>query len=382
MFDFDAVILAAGLSSRMRDFKPLVSLAGRSPLARCVELFNRTGAREVVVITGAHADATTAAARALGANAVYNPEFARGMFGSVQAGISALPEDCRAFFLLPVDIPLVREWTIQQLVRAFSQAGALAASPTFLGRRGHPPLLTAGLRGIILGAEDRGGLRSVLHGVETERPGAVIEVAVPDEGVLLDMDTEEDFRGLEFRASRLGVPTTVECRALWDEQNLPARTRDHCIAVAEAALCIGRALNIAHRPRQRLDLNILESAALVHDLAKGRRHHEAEGARLLRERGFDAVADIVAAHRDLGLADHEPITEREVVFMADKLVGGVACMPLERRYAQVLERHGQDPEAREAILGRLHRARRLLLRMEAETGRSLLELLAARGEGG
>lgn len=382
MSEFDALILAAGLSSRMSAFKPLEPLAGKAALARVVELFRAVGARDVLVVVGNRAEETAAVARALDARPVRNERFAEGMFSSIQAGAAALRRDCPGFFLLPVDIPLVRPWTPWRLLEGFTPGTTLVAYPTFLSERGHPPLLAGALREAILNSKGEGGLRPILESLEAEKPEAVMEVPTPDEGVLLDMDTDEDFARLAERARRLGAPSPRECEALWDEQKLGGTTRAHCRAVARAAVRVGRALNEARPGVEPLDLSLIESAALVHDLAKGRRHHELEGGRLLMERGFSDIAGVVAAHRDIELADDAPITEREVVFLADKLVGGETLMPVERRYTRVLERHPHDPEAREAILGRLERARGIERRMEAELGRGLYELLTEDWPGG
>ena len=47
-----AVILAAGLSSRMPDFKPLMVLGGRSLVAHGAGLFQDAGITEIIIVTG------------------------------------------------------------------------------------------------------------------------------------------------------------------------------------------------------------------------------------------------------------------------------------------------------------------------------------------
>ena len=70
-----------------------------------------------------------------------NEQFDRGMFSSVQAGVRALSPDSDAFFMLPVDICLVRPQTIKKLLEAYYGGKGKIVFPTFRGRRGHPPLV-------------------------------------------------------------------------------------------------------------------------------------------------------------------------------------------------------------------------------------------------
>lgn len=52
-----AVIVAAGMSSRMGDFKPMLSIGSQSIARRIVSTLRQAGAEEIVMITGHNADA-------------------------------------------------------------------------------------------------------------------------------------------------------------------------------------------------------------------------------------------------------------------------------------------------------------------------------------
>jgi len=54
-----------------------------------------------------------------------------------------------------------------------------------------------------------------------------------------------------------------------------------------------------------------------------------------------------------------PVTERELVYLADKYCYGGSFVPLQRRFDLKLEAYAQDTQACEAILGRLGRAKEL-----------------------
>jgi molybdenum cofactor cytidylyltransferase len=359
-----AVILAAGYSSRMGGFKPLMELGGQSLLARCAGLFRGAGIGKIVVVTGhRHAEVEAEATR-LGVAAIHNPDYDRGMFASVRAALPHLP-GIDGFFILPVDIPLVRPATITALAAAFT--GETVAYPAFEGLRGHPPLIPARLIPAILADDGQGGLKSLLEQQEHQ------DVAVWDRGILVDADTPEDFAALAKRCDRLAIGDTAEALAL-AAAFLPARGMAHGLAVARMALRLGRELN---RHGHSLDLDLLHNGALLHDIAKGRPQHEARGAELLAGLGFRKLAEVVAVHRDVPPPASGQLTEKEVVCLADKLVRGTVRLPVERRFAEKLELYAQDRIASAAIRARLANALALQDLVERAAGRSIKEILDA-----
>lgn len=357
----EALILAAGLSERMGAFKPLLPLAGPTALERCCALFRAAGVERVTVVCGHRGDEAAAEARAAGATAVPNPDFRQGMYSSVRTGVAALAPETAAFFVLPVDIPLVRPATVRRLLDAAGEGGWDVLYPVFAGERGHPPLLAARLAPAILEYSGEGGLRAVLEA----RAAAARDLAVADAGVLRDMDLSEDYAAMAERAARLEIPTDEEIAVLWDLAGTSQETRDHCRAVARAAAGLCAALERAGQP---VDGDLARSAALLHDLAKGQRRHEEAGALFLERHGLGALAPSVAGHRDLALGPGEPFTAREVVFLADKLVRGVESVPLEQRYREKMDQWAHDPAVQAEISGRLDRARDVAARFATLAG--------------
>ena len=359
---FGAVILAAGFSSRMGDFKPLMDLSGTTVLERCVRVFREAGVDRVLAVTGHRAQEVQAEADRLGILTVHNEAYESGMFSSVRAAVSAIsgPE---AFFLLPVDIPLVRPATLTTLMDEYD---GRVAFPVFEGERGHPPLIPAGLIPAILGHDGSGGLKTLLEAQPS------LDVSVWDRGVLLDADTAADFATLERRAARLHVGERAEARAL-AEQAMPERGVAHGLAVAHVALRLGEELN---RHGGRLDLDLVHNAAILHDVAKGWPRHEVAGGELLVRFGLNGLADIVASHRDVPPPASGVLTEKEVVCLADKLVRCDRRVAVEERFGEKLALYAADEAACAAIRGR--RANALALRdlVEASCGRPVEDILA------
>lgn len=375
MADVVALVLAAGLSSRMTGFKPLLDLDGRSALARAVDLFRDAGVQDVRVVIGHRAAETRVESVATGARVVDNPDFRMGMFSSIQAGVRSLPPDA-PFLLLPVDIPLVRPGTVRLLLNQHAEYPERILHPTYRGERGHPPLLPADLRADILAWSGEGGLMGLL----AHKEESALDVPVSDSHILLDMDTDQDATALAARLKYLDYPDREECETLLAlRPNINKRGLEHCHTVERFASAMAEALLLAgHEPAP--DLKLVTAAALLHDVAKGLPSHEHEGGRILDQLGFPRVARIVEAHRDIDLPTGAPLTEREIVYLADKLAQGSRLVSVEDRFEAKLRLHGHDPEAAAAIRGRMGRALRMQKRMETAMGCTLEQLLGSPGQ--
>jgi CTP:molybdopterin cytidylyltransferase MocA len=360
--NFGAVVLAAGFSSRMGNFKPLMQLNGKSMLTHCVSLFHDAGVERVVVVTGHRCEEVMPPVEELGALSVYNSDYAEGMFGSI---CSALPHfaGVDGFFILPVDIPLIRRATLDLLVSRFN--GDSVVYPRFADERGHPPLIPASFISAILEHDGFGGLQTLLETL----PGT--DVPVWDKGILMDADTPADYDALIQRVATMETGTATEAEAL-AELMMPQRGVAHGRAVAGIASLLGEELN---RHGYSLDLNILYNGALLHDIAKGLPDHERAGAEMLKSLGLGSLAESVGLHRDAHVPGSGEITETELVCLADKLVRGTRRMSIEERFTEKLQLYSDDRVACAAIRERLANALALKQLVENSTGRSVEEIL-------
>lgn len=365
---FGAFILAAGFSSRMGDFKPLMNLEGRSLLEWTVMAYRVAGVDLITVVGGHRGDEVRLEADRLGVAWVRNSNPGQGMFSSVCLAASAA-RDLDAFFVLPVDMPLVRPATVEALRVAVDvladETGQPVLYPTYDGQRGHPPLIPGSLVPAILNHDGQGGLKALLE----RHPGR--EVPVWDRGVLLDADTGDDFAVLRRKVRRLNIGEPGEVCVLAGLA-MPGRGVAHGQAVARVAVRLGEALN-GHG--QALDLELLHNAALVHDIAKGQKRHEQRGGEMLAALGLSGLADIVAGHRDAPPPASGVFTEKDVVCLADKLCRGSRRVAVRARFQEKLDLHRDDPEACAAIRGRMSNALGLQEMVERIVGRDMETIL-------
>ncbi|MDP6490348.1 MAG: nucleotidyltransferase family protein [Kiritimatiellia bacterium] len=184
--DIAAIILAAGASERMGQPKALLPFGKVTILEHVIGVFRQAGVEELRVVVGHHADRLSPLLDRAGVTWVLNPHPESGMFSSVEAGIASLPSRVRAFFVHPVDIPLVSPRTLRRLMRA---QPAEVVSPRSHGKTGHPPLLDAGLIPALMAFDGPGGLRGFL----AQHRDHTCHIDCDDEGILVDVDTPQDY---------------------------------------------------------------------------------------------------------------------------------------------------------------------------------------------
>ena len=179
-----ALVLAAGQSRRMGPAnKLLAEVDGAAMLGRALEAARASQAASLLVVTGHERERIEAA---VDAPTVHNPDYAEGLSTSLRAGIAALPEDIDGAVVLLGDMPFVSAAHIDQLIAAFNPLeGRSICVPTFNGKRGNP---------VLWGRELFAEMGSVSGDVGAKHLiGAngdlLVEVPMPDEGVLHDVDT-------------------------------------------------------------------------------------------------------------------------------------------------------------------------------------------------
>jgi molybdenum cofactor cytidylyltransferase len=168
--------------------KALLPFRGRTFLENILDAIARSPIKDTVVVVGHHRQEI--ASRVNVPSLVFNPDYAQGMITSFQTGIRALPPDSAGAILFLVDHPLVETATINVLLENFEPNRIII--PVFNGRRGHPVLFSGEILQEILALPPSQGANIVVR----RDPSRISEVAVEAPGILVDIDTPEDFEKL------------------------------------------------------------------------------------------------------------------------------------------------------------------------------------------
>lgn len=200
-----ALIVAAGMSSRMGQFKPMLNIGSITIAQRVVDTFRQAGIRKIVMVTGYNA--VMLERHLAGSDVIFlrNDRYeTTQMFDSVKIGLAYLQEKCDRVLFTPVDIPLFTSRTVMALLACSEKL----ACPVCQGKQGHPLLISASLFQGILADSGEQGLRGAVA-----RSGArMYHVPVEDSGTLYDADTPADYSALvEYYNSQPVFPGERSC---------------------------------------------------------------------------------------------------------------------------------------------------------------------------
>jgi uncharacterized protein len=122
----------------------------------------------------------------------------------------------------------------------------------------------------------------------------------------------------------------------------------HCIAVADTAKNIGEALNNAGFS---LDTRLIETAGLLHDMARTEDKHWEVTADFLQQRGFEEEADIIRVHMHHHFPDDPCLSnETDLVCLADRLVMEDRYVGLHARMDYIIKKAGDQQDIISRIL--------------------------------
>lgn len=190
MNDVEGIVLAAGESTRAGTFKMTLTIGEKTVVERSIEGMYEICSR--IIVVGGH---KIELLRKILANyqkveLILNENYAKGMFTSVKAG--ALNVRASRFFILPGDCPLVGRAVYEKMIA--TNAGIVI--PSFEGRNGHPVMMQKSYIPALLNEPDESNLKSFIR-----RCGYKI-VKVDDEGIIIDIDTIEDYYNIVKRYER------------------------------------------------------------------------------------------------------------------------------------------------------------------------------------
>lgn len=192
----EGIILAAGFSSRAGAFKMELPFGQKKLLEIAVETMKNWCSRIIVVAGYQPERIKTIALPYPFVLVAVNNDFQRGMFSSVQEGVRHLEGD--AFFMTPGDYPFITPRVYRILTNAMETVSRETDIfiPTFNGRKGHPVLMKKRMVNEILDEPVDSMLKTVIN------RNTFAPVEVGEEGILIDVDTPEDYEKAKARLQR------------------------------------------------------------------------------------------------------------------------------------------------------------------------------------
>ncbi len=182
--------------------KLLLDVGGQSVIARLLAVLETAGVGNRLIVVDPADDELKTEIEKQGGLALVPPIAPPEMRDSVAIGLSAVryflsmrgevADPHAPWLLIPGDHPVVVAPTVKALLEASRQNRGRIVVPAYNGRRGHPTVFA--WRHAL--AVDRIPEGQGFNWILKEYAADVIEVAVENEGVILDLDTPDDYQRL------------------------------------------------------------------------------------------------------------------------------------------------------------------------------------------
>jgi len=182
-----AILLAAGSSKRMGKLKQLLPLGGKPVIMHCLDTIIESGITDIVVVLNPVGKEIEGAVRHLPLTIVFNNNPSSEMAESVRIGLKSVHDESSGILICLSDYPLITSDTLKILVTWHEKEPDKIIIPVYRNKKGHPTLFPKQF-----GEEISHGftLREIVH--KDKRRIQFVEVQ--DEGILYDMDTEDDYK--------------------------------------------------------------------------------------------------------------------------------------------------------------------------------------------
>jgi molybdenum cofactor cytidylyltransferase len=201
-----AVVLAAGMSTRMGRNKLLLTFQDKPLVVHAVDTLLASKAGEIVLVLGHesekvwdqlenYAGQVSNEGQRRRVRLVKNPDYRDGLSTSVRTGVQAVSPEAEAIMIYLADQPLLEPADVDRIIAAFATAKAddkMIVVPFFKGERGNPVLLDASLRDSILGIVGDVGCKGVIK----RYPEKVYAIEMENDHVVRDVDDVQAYERL------------------------------------------------------------------------------------------------------------------------------------------------------------------------------------------
>ena len=158
MTEFSAIVLAAGLSSRMEGgHKLLMPIEGKTIFERSLKSITEADFSEIIVVLGKEAEKIESLIpKGDKVTAVMNSAFEQGMTSSIKTGISEATGD--VYVVCLADMPFLTASDYNQLMNRFREGnGKNILVPLYNGQKGNPVFFASDYQKEILEHTDPNG---------------------------------------------------------------------------------------------------------------------------------------------------------------------------------------------------------------------------------
>lgn len=194
-----AIILAAGESARMGRPKALLQWRGRCFIEHVCAAVRAAGIEDRVVVLGRASKEILAGWTPVGEKVAVNLKPENGQLSSLRAGLGLASAYSEAYLVCLADQPAILPDTYKKIITFWQYHKDSIVIPRTIRpsdsklKRGHPIIIPAAHRHLCFEGPIDKGLHWVTHNPSVK----IADLKVADREIIRDIDTPEDYRGLE-----------------------------------------------------------------------------------------------------------------------------------------------------------------------------------------
>jgi molybdenum cofactor cytidylyltransferase len=198
-----AAVLAAGKSSRMGRSKPLLPIGGIPMVEVTLRKLLVFPFRRIVCVTGHMHEALREMIEIEDSRLewVYNPDYADGLSTSLRLAADCSLDPVHGLMIFLADQPFIRPETIGEVISKARAAEALGGKcvvqPVYRGQKGHPVYFSGPMLDLFSELQGDVGAKTIIAQADRH-----LLVPVEDEGVIVDLDTIDEYE----KYSKLQTP--------------------------------------------------------------------------------------------------------------------------------------------------------------------------------
>ena len=190
-----AIILGAGLSTRMGCAKLLLPWKKTTVLGNIVSTLTSSGIKGIIVVIRPNHDQLREHIQDLSKDypvrvALNNSFEPEDMLTSIKYGLKAIRPTPTAALIVLGDQPQIEEGTIKRIILTHQQMNSSIVIPSFSMRRGHPWLIPYSLISQFMKLDPPLSQRDFLE----QHKDKIKYVVVDNDSILKDIDTPEDYQ--------------------------------------------------------------------------------------------------------------------------------------------------------------------------------------------
>ena len=195
-----AIILAAGLSSRMNGENKLTKKINGIPLiSHTIKNILGSAVDEIVIVVGYEGDILKSLIeKNKKIKIIYNKNYNSGIASSIKIGLKNISTKTEAFFISLGDMPNVNQNIYNKLIKVRDKYNKKLKIkykkeiiiPTYEGKNGNPILFSKHMKKKIMKIEGDVGAKSLVE----LNMNKILKVPFKNDAIILDFDKPEDFK--------------------------------------------------------------------------------------------------------------------------------------------------------------------------------------------